>query len=77
MKRNAIINTIEKVKSFCEFANSFSGDVYVIDNKYTVNGKSLLGLFSITLTEPLSVELETEDIEERRRFDREISAFSQ
>jgi len=52
------INTIEKVRDFAILNNMSSCTVDVLHGRYVVDGKSLLGLFSIPLTHPLTVKLE-------------------
>lgn len=56
-----LVNTIDKVKRFCTCNTCFDGDVYVSSTKYTVDGKSILGLFSLSLTFAVKVEISCDD----------------
>ena len=52
------VNTIDKVKKFCEAVNKFTCRVTVYSEEgYIVNGKSLLGMFSLNLMNVLECEL--------------------
>lgn len=59
------LNSIEKVKTFSKEANSLSGLLKVTDGVFTVDGKSILGLFSLNLTNPVTIcyEYDTDDVE--------------
>lgn len=51
-----LIDTIEKVKRFCEIVSTHPGKVYVMRDVYVVDAKSLMGLFSLDLTKPCDVK---------------------
>lgn len=59
------LNSIEKVKTFSKEVNSLSGLLKITDGVFTVDGKSILGLFSLNLTNPVSIcyEYDTDDVE--------------
>ena len=44
------LNNISDVQDFVGICQKIDGDVLVSSGRYTVNGKSLLGLFSLNLT---------------------------
>lgn len=52
------IDTIDKVKEFCELCSKCAEDVLVYSQRYIVSAKSLMGLFSLDLTKPIKVEFE-------------------
>lgn len=54
------INNIEYVKGFCKACNELDCDIAVISGRYTVDGKSLMGIFSLDLSTNLEVEFERE-----------------
>lgn len=56
-KINIIIDTIDKVKDFCNLCSKCTGDVLVYSGRYTVSGKSIMGLFSLNLGKPVKVEI--------------------
>ena len=51
------IDTIDAVKDFCNKACSCTCDVDVKSGRYVVSGKSIMGLFSLSLDKPLEVEI--------------------
>ena len=59
------LNSIEKVKTFSKEVNSLSGLLKVTDGIFTVDGKSILGLFSLNLTNPVTIcyEYDADDVE--------------
>jgi phosphotransferase system HPr-like phosphotransfer protein len=58
------LNTINDVKSFVNTANKFNGDVLIRNGHYIVDGKSLLGIFSLDLSKGLTVEFSNTPNEE-------------
>ena len=51
------LNTIDKVKTFNKLATDIESDVFVKTGKYVVDGKSLMGLFSLNLSNTLEMEI--------------------
>ena len=56
-----ILNSIEKVKNFTDYANRINCDIDVIQGRYTVDAKSIMGVFSLNLVEPVSVRIISDD----------------
>ena len=54
------LNTINDVKSFVDAANEYSGRITVRNMHYAVDGKSIMGIFSIDLSGVLDVEFDNE-----------------
>lgn len=50
------LNTTDKVKSFVTKANAYPGDLIVKNGKFCVDGKSIMGLFSLNLSDNLRLE---------------------
>ena len=66
------LNSIEQVKAFVNITMSKDYDVDLTQGKYIVNGKSIMGIFSLDLTRPLSVVAYCDDNEQ---FLSEIEGF--
>ena len=49
------LDTIEKVKKFTGIIYKFENEIDLISNRYIVNAKSIMGVFSLDLTQNLSV----------------------
>ena len=69
------LNTINKVKKFTNIANKFDCDVDVLQGKYIVDGMSIMGIFSLNLTETVTVEIESNNEKEIDRFLKEMEEF--
>lgn len=57
-----LLNEVEDVKAFCKIASKYDFDIDVrsVDksSKYTLDAKSLMGLFSLDLSKPVIVSVE-------------------
>lgn len=53
------INEINKIKQICEVCNQFVDDVYAISGNYRVNAKSILGLFSLDLSQEIDLVIDS------------------
>lgn len=51
----ANLNSIDKAKDFANLASLMSCEIDVCSDRYVVDGKSVLGLFSINLSAPVEV----------------------
>lgn len=69
------VDTFEKLKRFVNKTNLFNCEIDVIRGRYIIDGKSILGLLSISLLEPICVRILTEDREVIRRFNEEMEEF--
>ena len=49
------LDTIDKVKKFIGIVDKFENDIDIISGRYLVNAKSIMAIFSLELTRPLSV----------------------
>ena len=49
------LNSIEQVKAFVNITMSKDYDVDLTQGKYIVNGKSIMGIFSLDLTLPMTM----------------------
>ena len=59
MTAKILLDNMEKVKNFVSLAMTKDYDVDLISGKYVVNGKSIMGVFSLDLTKPLMVNANT------------------
>ena len=53
------INDVNKIKKVCEVCNQFVDDVYAISGNYRVNAKSILGLFSLDLSQEIDLVIDS------------------
>jgi phosphotransferase system HPr-like phosphotransfer protein len=57
MKLTISLDTIDKVKNFVNTIFHYAGDADLRSGRYTVDAKSILGIFSLDLSHPLELEL--------------------
>lgn len=50
-----MLNNLTLVKKFVNIANKYPNEITVGTGRYVVNGKSILGLFSLDLEKPVTV----------------------
>lgn len=67
----------EDIKKFVNEARTFTSDINVRSGNYVVDGKSILGLFSINTSNPIEIELVSSDLEETEKFNVMISKFKE
>lgn len=52
------LGNISRVKEFVTIAQSCVGDTTLKSGRYIVDGKSILGIFSLDLSQPIELECE-------------------
>lgn len=55
------LDTIEKVKKFVSLISAFDGDFDILAGRYIIDAKSILGIFSVDLSKPLTLRVGHED----------------
>ena len=55
------LNSIEKVKSFVNIINACSSDFDLISDRYVVDAKSIMGIFSLDLGRPVRLDIHDEN----------------
>lgn len=68
MKKKIKLNTPEQIKNFVHLTQKMECDVLITSGKYSVDAKSLLGIYSLSLSEPVVVELIERDYHEKDAF---------
>ena len=58
-----MLDDLQKVNTFVAVAMSKDYDIDLISGKYLVNAKSIMGIFSLDLTKPITVRTEIFDEE--------------
>ena len=63
------LNTIDKVKSFVDIISKQSDDFDIVsDNKYVINAKSIMGIFSLDLSKELELRSATANEEKMKKI---------
>ena len=66
------LNSIDKVKSFVNDITKFESDFDLVSGRYHIDGKSIMGIFSLDLSKAIKMEIHSENCEE---FLKEVSRF--
>lgn len=69
---NIVLKSINDVKDFVNYVNKYEFDVDLTSGRYVVDGKSIMGIFSLDLSKPIKVEIHSDDCDQ---FCEEIKNF--
>ena len=69
------INTIENVKEFVKIMTKQPFEADLIGDRYIVDAKSIMGIFSLDLTTPKELHIQTSDEGSFNKFKEEINKF--
>ena len=58
------LKSINEVKEFVSIVNTFDTDIDLISGRYIVDAKSIMGIFSLDLSQPIQVQIQSEEGEE-------------
>ena len=55
------LNTVEKVKGFVNAVSPLDGDFDLVSDRYVVDAKSIMGIFSLDLGKPLTLQIHSNE----------------
>jgi phosphotransferase system HPr-like phosphotransfer protein len=55
------LNSIDKVKSFVNDISKFDFDFDLVSGRYVIDAKSIMGIFSLDLSNPIDLNIHAED----------------
>ena len=55
------INSIEKVKKFVNVITIYDNDFDLVCDRYVIDAKSIMGIFSLDLSKPIDLTIYTDD----------------
>jgi phosphotransferase system HPr-like phosphotransfer protein len=59
-----MLNSIDKVKNFVNDVARFDSDFDLISGRYVIDAKSIMGIFSLDLSKPITLNIHsTNDVE--------------
>ena len=61
---NVKISSIGDVKNFVNIVSKYDFDIDLISDRYVVDAKSIMGIFSLDLLSPITLTAHTDDGEE-------------
>lgn len=75
LTKTVLLNSIDKARKFAEDAKGFSGTVDLHAGRYIVDGKSVMGIFSLNLNVPIEIILTGDREETFRCWQQTLSAY--
>ena len=54
---NLSLESIEKVKEFVNLIGTFDGDFDLVSDRYVIDAKSIMGIFSLDLSKPIRLDI--------------------
>lgn len=69
---NLLLGSINDVKDFVNIVSKYDFDVDLTSGRYVVDAKSIMGIFSLDLSQPIKVEVHNDDCDD---FMSELKAF--
>ena len=67
---NIDLNSIEKVKQFINDISKLEGEFDLISDRYIVDAKSIMGIFSLNLANPLELRIVSDENIDLSIFDK-------
>lgn len=58
-----LINSVEKVKKLSSVLSKVSADCELVEGVHIVDAKSIMGIFSLDLTQPVQLNIHSDDRE--------------
>ncbi|MBR6019526.1 MAG: HPr family phosphocarrier protein [Lachnospiraceae bacterium] len=55
------LNSIDKVKNFVNDITRFRSDFDLVSGRYVIDAKSIMGIFSLDLSRPITLNIHNED----------------
>lgn len=52
--------TIDQIKRFVDLVSSIDGDADLVSGRYTVDAKSIMGIFSFDISKPMELRIHRE-----------------
>lgn len=75
MTLKIVLKSIDDVKVFVNEVNKVSFDVDLSSGRYVVDAKSIMGIFSLDLTSPITMEIHNKEKGEADEFIKAIDRF--
>lgn len=67
-----LLSSINDVKDFVNIVSKYDFDVDLTSDRYVVDAKSIMGIFSLDLSKPIKVEVHSDDCD---KFMEELDKF--
>lgn len=61
---SVLLNSINDVKNFVNIVSRFDYDIDLASGRYVVDAKSIMGIFSLDLSKPITVEVQSDSCDD-------------
>jgi phosphotransferase system HPr-like phosphotransfer protein len=72
---NVLLGTINDVKEFVNIVAGYDFDADLVSGRYAVDAKSIMGIFSLDLSKPITLNIHSENDAEAEKFLAAVSKF--
>ena len=70
--RSYVLGTVKNVQKFVNIAVSFIEDIDLVKGRYVIDAKSIMGIFSLDVSDPVEVVIHTEDTARAEKLFKEV-----
>lgn len=74
-KTSIFLSSIESVKNFVTLTSKYDFPINLVTDKYIIDAKSIMGIFSLDLSKPLKLEVEDDGSAEVKDFIGNLNEF--
>ncbi len=60
VKESIVLSSIESVKKFVSITTKYDFQINLTTDKYKIDAKSIMGVFSLDLSKPVTLEVESD-----------------
>ena len=68
MKLTLKLNGLDDVKKFIEITSRYGEDMTLVNDRYSVDAKSILGIFAMDLSQPVELVCDKDDAELKKEL---------
>ena len=61
VRENIMLSSIESVKKFVAITNKYDFQINLTTDKYKIDAKSIMGIFSLDLSKPIDLNIHAND----------------
>lgn len=73
--KNVKLNTVEKVKNFVNEISRIEEDVDIASGRYKIDAKSIMGIFSLDISKPITVTVNSDNPDSIAKADAIVAKY--
>ena len=75
ISKEILMNDIDLVKKFVDVVTKYSEDIDLMRGRYVIDAKSVMGIFSLDLSKPITIGIHTDDEERANAFFADLNSL--